>query len=143
MQNSAVVFRQPTYFLKPVSLGACEAELRSMTSCLCDGTYLRRCIQFVTNVQIEDPPPAKKQQLDELPHVPYQPWCAPCVCSRACSDKPERSSAGTRPSTLCIRFGFGYTKSRRTEDDSKKISNYQFGAGRFCQWISPHHAIAQ
>ena len=59
MQNSAVVFRQPTYFLKPVSLGACEAELRSMTSCLCDGTYLRRCIQFVTNVQIEDPPPAK------------------------------------------------------------------------------------
>ena len=37
------------------SLSACEAELRSMTSCLCDGTYIRRCIQFVTNVQIEHP----------------------------------------------------------------------------------------
>ena len=36
-----------------VSLGSCEAELHSMVSCLCDGLYLKRCIQFVMNCQVE------------------------------------------------------------------------------------------
>ena len=71
-------------------------------------------------MEVEDPPPAKQQQLDELLHVPYQPWCTPCVCSKACCDKPERSSAGTRPSTLCIRFGFGYKKQGEPKMIQKK-----------------------
>ena len=36
-----------------VSLSSCEAELHSMVSCLYDGIYLKRCIQFVMNCQVE------------------------------------------------------------------------------------------
>ena len=31
-----------------VSLSSCESELHSMVSALCDGIYLRRCIEFLT-----------------------------------------------------------------------------------------------
>ena len=37
-----------------VSLSSCEAELHSMVSCLCDGIYRKRCIQFVMNCQVEN-----------------------------------------------------------------------------------------
>ena len=36
-----------------VSLSSCEAELHSMVSCLYDGIYLKRCIHFVMNCQVE------------------------------------------------------------------------------------------
>ena len=36
-----------------VSLSSCESELHSMISALCDGIYLRRCIEFLTGCQVE------------------------------------------------------------------------------------------
>ena len=36
-----------------VSLSSCESELHSMVSALCDGIYLRRCIEFLTGCQVE------------------------------------------------------------------------------------------
>jgi len=36
-----------------VSLSSCESELHSMVSALCDGIYLRRCIEFLTVCQVE------------------------------------------------------------------------------------------
>ena len=36
-----------------VSLSSCESELHSMVSAICDGIYLRRCIEFLTGCQVE------------------------------------------------------------------------------------------
>ena len=52
MLNGAFVYAS-SRTQRVVSLSSCEAELHCMTSCLCDGTYLKRCIQFVMNCQVE------------------------------------------------------------------------------------------
>lgn len=36
-----------------VSFSSCESELHSMISALCDGIYLRRCIEFLSGSQVE------------------------------------------------------------------------------------------
>ena len=36
-----------------VSLSSCEAELHSMISCLCDGIFLRRCLQFLEGAVVD------------------------------------------------------------------------------------------
>ena len=36
-----------------VSLSSCESELHAMISTLSDGIFLRRCLEFIFNVQVE------------------------------------------------------------------------------------------
>lgn len=36
-----------------VSLSSCESELHALTSSLCDGIYLRRCIEFLVDSEID------------------------------------------------------------------------------------------
>jgi hypothetical protein len=38
---------------KVVSLSSCESELHAMVSTLCDGIFLRRCLEFITGATIE------------------------------------------------------------------------------------------
>ena len=52
MLNGSFVYASSTT-QRVVSLSSCEAKLHSMVSCLCDGIYLKRCIQFVMNCQVE------------------------------------------------------------------------------------------
>ena len=96
------------------------------------------------SMELQTPPSLKEQQLHELTHLPYQPWCASCVCFRARSDRHERSGAATRSSTPCISFDFGYTKSVPSESDAKRdLIDHQYGDDRFCQWICPHRTSAK
>ena len=41
-------------------------------------------------VDLQEPPSEKEQQLHNLSHLPYAPWCSSCVCFRARADKQER-----------------------------------------------------
>ena len=81
-----------------------------------------QALLFHDDMELQTPPSLKEQQLHELTHLPYQPWCASCVCFRARSDRHERSGAATMSSTPCISFYFGYAKSVPSESDAKEIS---------------------
>ena len=51
-------------------------------------------------VDLKVPPSKEGQQLHNLSHLPYAPWCASCVCFRARADKQQRSDGARRASVV-------------------------------------------
>ena len=52
MLNGAYLFGS-SRSQRVVSLSSCEAELHALVSTLCDGNFLRRCLQFLTGAVID------------------------------------------------------------------------------------------
>ena len=72
-------------------------------------------------VDVKVPPSEEEQQLHNLSHLPYAPWCASCVCFRARADKQQRSDGARRAGVATISFDFCYTKSVPTSMEEKKV----------------------
>ena len=62
-------------------------------------------------VDLQEPPSEKEQQLHNLSHLPYAPWCPSCVCFRARADKQQRSDGARSAGVATVSFDFCYTKS--------------------------------
>ena len=72
-------------------------------------------------VDLKVPPSEEEQQLHNLSHLPYAPWCASCVCFRARADKQQRSDGARRAGVATISFDFCYTKSVPESMDEKQV----------------------
>ena len=72
-------------------------------------------------VDLKVPPSEEEQQLHNLSHLPYAPWCPSCVCFRARADKQQRSDGARRAGTATVSFDFCYTKSVPESMDEKNI----------------------
>ena len=62
-------------------------------------------------VDLKVPPSEEEQEIHNLTHLPYAPWCPSCVCFRARADKQQRSDGARRAGVATISFDFCYTKS--------------------------------
>ena len=72
-------------------------------------------------VDLKVPPSEEEQQLHNLSHLPYAPWCPSCVCFRARADKQQRSDGARRAGTATVSFDFCDTKSVPESMDEKNI----------------------
>ena len=58
------------------------------------------------------PPDPKQQELHELTHTPYEPWCTTCLKHRARPDPHRRTGEAHNTSIPIISMDFGVTKRK-------------------------------
>eukprot|EP00435_Cladocopium_sp_Y103_P071104 s334_g36.t1 len=77
--------------------------------------------RFANAVDLKVPPSEKEQQLHNLTHLPYAPWCASCVCFCAGADRQLRSDGARRAGVATISFGFCCAKSVPESVEEKDV----------------------
>ena len=71
---------------------------------------------------LHTPPSQEVQDLHNLTHCPYQPWCSACVTHQARADAHRNSGTARQGGTPTVSFDFAYVKSVPDGKDPKNVT---------------------